>query len=171
LAIGAKVPGDQNYYARADQDPNLLMISQGSKDSLDRQLLALRDKNLLTFVTGEVKGLKIISGKTKVDLEKTGPANWRWVGRPDLKVRGDKVDKLVRDLHIARAKSFIEPPPKNLRPLGLVPRPMTEITVVTPGENQTLLLGTKKDDAVYARKGSGGAIVLVDASLAADPKL
>jgi Domain of unknown function (DUF4340) len=81
-------------------------------------------------------------------------------------VRGDKVDKLIRDLHIARAKNFLEPLPKNLRPLGLVPRPMTEVTVVTPGGNQTLLLGTKKDDALYARKGGGGSIVLVDASLA-----
>jgi hypothetical protein len=165
LAIGAKVPGDQNYYARADQDPHLLMISQGSKDSLDRQLLALRDKSLFAFVTGEVKGLKIVTGKTKVDLEKTGPQAWRWVGRPDFQVRGDKVEKLLRDLHLAQAKNFLEPPPKNLLALGLVPRLTTEVTVVTPAGNQTLFLGIKKDDAVYARKGPDGPIVLVDATL------
>ena len=48
-------PGDQNYYARQDQDPQVLMISVGSKDSLDRQLLALRDKVLLAFITDEVR--------------------------------------------------------------------------------------------------------------------
>jgi hypothetical protein len=165
LDIGAKVPGDQNYYVRKDHDPHLLMISQGSKDSLDRRLLALRDKSLLTFITEEAKGLKIKTGKTLVDLEKVGPQNWRWVGRPDFKVRGDKVERLLRDLHIARAKDFPEPPPKNLRALGLVPPFQTEITVVTPGGNQTLFLGAKKGEAVFARKGVEGPIVLVDATL------
>jgi hypothetical protein len=168
LAVGAKVPGDQNYYVLADQDPRLLMIGQGSKDALDRQLLALRDKSLLAFITGEVKGLKIVTGKTPINLEKTGPASWRWVGRPDFKVRGDKVDKLVRDLHLARAKNFLEPPPKNLRALGLVPPQMTEITVVTAAGSQTLWLGAKQGEAAYARKGVGGPIVLVEASLTGD---
>jgi hypothetical protein len=163
LAIGAKVPGDQNYYVLKDQDAHLLMISQGSKDSLDRQLLALRDKTLLTFISGEVKGLRIRTGKTAVDLEKTGPQTWRWVGRPDFRVRGDKVEKLLRDFHLARAKNFIEPPPKNLKALGLVP-PL-EITVVSPAGKQTLFLGAKKGDAAYARKGAGGPVVLVDATL------
>jgi Domain of unknown function (DUF4340) len=165
LDIGAKVPGDQNYYARRDQDPHLLMISQGSKDSLDRRLLALRDKSLLTFISDEVKGLKIKTGKTLVDLEKAGPQSWRWVGRPDFRVRGDHVEKLLRDLHIARAKDFLEPPPQNLRALGLVPSLQTEITIVTPGGNQVLFLGAKKGEAVIARKGVGGPIVLVDATL------
>jgi predicted XRE-type DNA-binding protein len=165
LDIGAKVPGDQNYYVRRDQDPHLLMISQGSKDSLDRQVLALRDKSLLTYISDEVKGLKIKTGKTVVNLEKVGPQNWRWVGRPDFRVRGDHVEKLLRDLHIAQAKDFIEPPPKNLRALRLVPPLQTEITVVTPTGNQTLFLGAKKGEEAYARKGPGGALVLVDATL------
>ena len=121
LVIGAKVPGDQNYYVLRDQDPHLLTISMGSKDSLDRQLLALRDKTVLPFIMGEVKGLKVKSPKTVVALEKTGPQTWGWVGRPDFRVRGDRVEKLLRDLHIARAKNFIEPPPKKLEALGLVP--------------------------------------------------
>jgi hypothetical protein len=165
LILGAKVPGDQNYYVRADEDPHLLMVSQGSKDSLDRQVLALRDKTLLAFITDEVKGLKIVTGKTTVDLEKTGPSSWRWVGRPDFRVRGDKVEKLLRDLHLARAKNFLEPPPKNLRPLGLVPRQMSEITVITFAGNQTLFLGAKKGEEVFARKGADGPLVLADATL------
>jgi hypothetical protein len=166
LAVGAKVPGDRHYYALRDQDPHLFTISQGSKDSLDRPLLALRDKSLLTFITDEVKGLKVTSRKITVTLEKTGPQTWRQVGRPDFRVRGDRVDKLLRDLHIARAKNFLEPPPKKLEPLGLVPDRRTAVTVATPTGDQTLFLGTKKDGAVYARIGAGGPLVMVDASLA-----
>jgi hypothetical protein len=72
----------------------------------------------------------------------------------------------LRDLHIARVRSFLEPPPKKLAALGLVPDHQTEITVATPAGDQTLWLGTKKDDAVYARLGANGPVVLVDAALA-----
>ena len=166
LVIGAKVPGDQNYYALRDQDQQLFTISMGSKDSLDRQLLALRDKTLLAFILGEVKGLKVKNPKGTLDLEKTGPQTWVWVGRPDFRVRGDRVEKLLRDLHIARAKNFIEPLPKKLAPLGLEPDRRTEITVATSAGDRTLWLGAKKDDAVYARLGVEGDVVLAYASLA-----
>jgi hypothetical protein len=166
LTVGAKAPGDQNYYALRDQDPRLFTISMGSKDSLDRQLLALRDKTLLAFITGEVKGLKVKGPKLAVTLEKTGPRTWRWVGRPDFRVRGDRVEKLVREIHIARARDFLEPPPKNLAALGLVPDRRTEITVVTPAGDRTLWLGAKKADALYARKSPEGPVMLVDATLA-----
>ncbi len=166
LAIGAKVPGGESYYVLRDRDPHLLMITVGSKDSLDRNLLALRDKILLAFISDEVKGLKIKTGKTEVDLEKTGPLTWRWVGRPDFKVRGDRVDRLLRDLHLARAKNFLEETPGQSAALGLVPGRQTEITVLTSAGNPTLCLGAKKDDTVYARQGAAGPVLLVDAALA-----
>jgi hypothetical protein len=166
LAVGAKAPGGQNYYALRDQDPSLLTISTGSKDSLDRQLLALRDKTLLAYSVGEVKGLRVKGPKTSVVLEKTGPQTWRQEGHPDFRVRGDRVEKFLRDLQMARVRNFLEPPPKKLAALGLVPDHRTEITVKTPAGDQSLWLGTKKDDTVYARLGADGPVVLVDAALA-----
>jgi hypothetical protein len=188
VAFGAKAPGDQHYYALRDGDRHLLTISLGDKDTLDRQLLALRDKTVLAFITGEVKGLKVkdpgfknpegknpkgkgpkVKGPaTAVVLEKTGPQTWGRVGRPDFRVRGDRVEKLVRDIHGARARTFVEPLPKKLADLGLTPDHQIEITVVTPAGDQTLYLGAKKSDAVYARIGAAGPVVLVDATLAGE---
>ena len=165
LTVGTKVPGNQGYYALKDQDPHLLMISTGSKDSLDRQLLALRDKTLLSFITAEVKGLRLKSGMTTVSLEKADPQTWRWVERPDFPVRGDRVERLLRELHLARIKDFLEAPPKNLRAVGLASRGQTEVTVVTPAGDQTLVLGVKTGEAVYARKGADGPVVLTEAAL------
>ena len=72
----------------------------------------------------------------------------------------------MRDLHDARARNFLEPPPKKLADLGLAPDHQIEITVMTPAGDQILRLGAKKDDAVYARIGAAGPVVLVDAALA-----
>jgi hypothetical protein len=163
LVIGAKVPGDQNYYVLRDQDPHLLTIPMGSKDSLDRQLLALRDKTLLPFILSEVKGLRVKNPKSTLTLEKTDPQTWVWVGRPDFRVRGDRAEKLLRFLLPAKTPGAL---PKKLTTLDLDPKRRTEITVTTPAGDLTLWLGAKKDDAVYARLGAEGAVVLVDASLA-----
>jgi len=166
LALGSQVPGARGYYALKDQEPGVLLISSGSKDSLDQGLPALRDKTLLTFNPGEVKVLKIKTGKTQVDLEKTGAQTWRWTGRQDFKVRADRVEALLRQLHASRVKEFLDQPPKNLRTLGLAPPPPTEVTVVTGKGSETLWLGARKDSGVYARNGMDGPVVLVDQGLA-----
>ncbi|HZE21980.1 MAG TPA: DUF4340 domain-containing protein, partial [Desulfobaccales bacterium] len=101
---------------------------------------------------------------TSADLEKTGPQTWRWVGRPHFRVRGDRLEKFIRDLHLVRVQNFLKEPPGNLKALGLVPGRQTEITVVTPTGNQTLFLGVPKGKEMYARKGQNGPVVLVDAS-------
>ncbi len=165
LALGNQVPGARDYYALKDQEPNVLLISTSSKDSLDRNLPALRDKTLLAFDPGEVKAVKLGDGKTRVELEKTGPQAWRWVGREAFKVRPDRVDALLRQLHAARIKEFPEQLPKNYRSLGLAPRARVEVTLVTAKGSETLLLGTVSDRGVYARKGADGPVVLVDQSL------
>ena len=77
-------------------------------------------------------------------LEKTGPQTWRWVGHPDFRCAGDRLEKLLRDIHDARARNFIEPLPKKLADLGLAPDRQIEITVVTPAGDQVLWLGAEK---------------------------
>jgi hypothetical protein len=165
LEIGSKVPGTRGYYSRLGQSPDILLISTASKDSLDRTLQALRDKTLLTFQTSEVKAIKLRSGKTEVDLDKTGPQAWRWVGRPDFRVRSDRVESLLRELHAARVKEFLAQPPKNLGRLGLAPRPKYEVTLVTGKGTTNLWLGITKDQGVYASRGPEGPVVLVDQRL------
>ncbi len=99
-------------------------------------------------------------------LSKTGPQTWSWAGHPDIRVRGDRVEKLLRDLHITRSKTFWSPLPRSWSLLGLVPDKRTEITVATSAGDRTLWLGAKKGRWGYARLGAGGAVVLVDAALA-----
>lgn len=169
LAVGSQAPGTQDYYyALKDQEPEVLLLRAAAKDSLDRDLTALRDKTLLAFEVAQVKEVKIRTGKTRVDLEKTGPQTWRWTGREDFKVRTDRVETLLRQLHAARVKEFPEQLPKNYRAIGLGPKAQSEITLVTAGGLERLLLGVVQESGMYVRKGPDGPVVLVDKSLADD---
>jgi hypothetical protein len=167
LAVGGQVPGGRDYYALKDQSPNVLLINTASKESLDRSLTNLRDKTLLAFEPGEVKEVKIKTGRLRVDLEKAGPKVWRWTGKEDFQVRSDRVEALLRQLHDARIKEFPEQLPKNYRSIGLT-RPQAEVTLVTAKGSETLQLGSAKDDVIYVRKGEDGPVVLVGPKLAED---
>lgn len=165
LVMGNKAPGGRSYYVLKDQDPDVLLISIGSKDALDRPIVTLRDKTLLTFISREVKAITIKTGKGEVQLERTGPQAWRRAGREGFRVRPDRVEKLLRELNASRIKDFLTETPKDLQAAGLAPQPQVEVTVVTEKGPETLGLGAKKDGGVYARRGTGGQLVLVDPDL------
>ena len=129
--MNGAAPAGAGYYILKDKGPNILIIPMAVKDSLDQQLTALRNKSLWAFDPAQVKSLKIRMDKTQVDLEKTGATAWRWVGRPNFRVRADRVDQLLSQLSEAQITAF-PPAPKDLKAAGLAPPAKTEVTITTP---------------------------------------
>jgi hypothetical protein len=165
LSLGARAPGGVGYYALRDQDPRVLVISANHKESLDRPLIALRDRTLFSFDAEQVKTLKLRRGATLVDLEKTGPQSWRWVGRPQFAVRRDRVEDLLRQLHIARVQEFVAEAPRDLRPYGLGQPPVEVVVGLKDQGQERLALGARHQKDYYARKLPGGPVILVGAGL------
>ena len=157
LALGATSPA-KGYYVRKDDSPNVLIIANQHRDPLDQHLAALRDKTLWTFDPKQVTALKLRTGKTQVDLEKRDAA-WTWTGRPNFRVRPDRVDQLLRQLSEARITGFPEAP-KDLKAAGLA-QPETEVSLTTPQGPQTLSIGARAKEGYYARVGAQGPVVQV----------
>ena len=165
LIVGAKAPGGRSYYAFRDQERRVLLISAADKESLDRPLIALRDKTLLAFKEDQVKALKFRVDHQQVEFSRTGPRSWRWLGHEGAAVRTDRVEALLRQLQFARARDFVAESPDNLAAYGLAPRPQGEVTVELEKTAALLYLGSKAKDGVYARQGTSGPVLLVDADL------
>jgi hypothetical protein len=161
VVLGESVPGGRGYYARKDDDPAVFVINTGARESLNQQVLSLRDKTLWAFDPTQVKSIKIRTDKTVVDLEKTDAGAWRRVGRADFKVRTGRVEELLRQLQRARIIDFPQAEPKDLRAAGLAPQAKTEVTLVTPKGAESLFLGagTGSGSEVYARQGGQGQVV------------
>lgn len=168
LVIGSATPGNMGYYAYRDQDSrHLLLINPGNKASLDRPLADLRDKTIFTYTPAKAKSLHIkLAGAPAVLLEKEAGGSWRWVGREKFPMRGDRVEALLRFLHTARAKEFVNDAPKKLASYGLAP-PLGEVAVVQDKEPERLLLGAKAKGGDYARKAPSGPVVVTDKDLLA----
>jgi hypothetical protein len=161
LALGSQAPGTQSYYVRKDQSPNIFLITSVNKDDLDPKLAALRDKTLWPFKPDQVKSIKIQSGKTQVELEKSGPQTWRWVGRPEFRVRHDRVKFLLQRLSETEIMDFSPTPPKDLKAAGLGPQAQTTVILATPQGAETLFLGGDSPKGNYARLGTKGSLVQV----------
>ena len=170
LLVGNPTPGNQGFYLLKDQNKDVLVISAADKQSLDRPLTALRDKRLVDFPVNQVKGLKIRIGSSQVDLEKTTPATWKWLGRDQFKVRTDRVESLLRRLDLARIKEFVSETPtsKDLAAFGLAPKSKGEVTIEQEKQTATILLGDPRKEDIYARKGSTGPVFLMEDRLKKD---
>ena len=164
LALGSPAPGGRGFYVRKGESPNILLVAAGVRDALDQPLDALRDKTLWAFDPGRVKSLQLRTAKTQVSLTKTAAGTWRWEGRPDFRVRPDRVEQLLRRLSEARITRF-PPAPKDLKAVGLAPRAPTEVSVATPQGVQTLFIGARVKEGYYARVGDQGPVVQVGLSV------
>jgi hypothetical protein len=160
LVVGKKSPGEQGYYARRDQDPRVLIIDAAAKESLDRSLSDLRNRALFDFSADKVKVLRVKTGSSQVVLEKKGNS-WTWVGRENVKIYPDRLERLLRFLSLARVKEFVPEPQKDPKVYGLAPA-VLEITVGTDKGEQHLFLGSRQKDACYARQGDQAPVVLVE---------
>jgi hypothetical protein len=162
LDVGKKSPGEQGYYARRDQGPRVLIIKTADKESLDRSLADLRNRALFNFVADQVKSLKVKTGSSQVVLEKKDHS-WTWVGRENIKIDKDRLERLLRYLSMARVKEFVPGPikEKDLKTYGLAP-PAVEITVATDKGEQSLFLGARKRDECYARQTDQTPVVLTE---------
>jgi hypothetical protein len=165
LALGAETPGGRAWYALKDQGPEVLVISGHRKDSLDKSLLALRDKTLLAFSPDKVAALKITTDDGVTLLEKTGPGAWRQAGQDDFKVRGDRVETLLRQLQMGRIKDFPAEPPE-LRDVGLAPEPAVQVALRLDSGQVVLSLGDKQGARLYGRGNLSGPVVQVEPDLA-----
>lgn len=168
LAIGLATPGEMGFYAVQDQAPrHLLVINAGNKESLDRPEKDLRDRAIFAYTPDNVKSLHLKTpGAADVQLDKVAPKSWRWVGREKFPVRGDRVEELLRSLHLAKVKDFVADAPKDLKSYGLTP-PRGEVAVIQDKEPERLFLGEKAKEGGYARKASGGPVVVTDKDLLA----
>jgi hypothetical protein len=167
LLVGAKAPGERYYYVLRDQEPQVLLVNAGDKESLDRSLTALRDKTLMTFQEDQVKAVRLRVDHQKAELSRDG-SRWRWAGHEETAVRPDRVQALLRQLQYARVREFVAEAPGNPASYGLAPRPQGEVVLETEKTKLTLYLGGKTKDGVYARLGTSGPVVLVDKDLPAN---
>jgi hypothetical protein len=161
LRIGAKAPVGNHYYASADQQNRVVLITASQQQSLNKSLFDLRRKEFFDVDKGEVNTVAIERADDELIIKKGDNQRWQSEAKPEVKIKTSKVDTLLNRLLWLRATRFLDKEVDTISQLGLAPAKI-RVSLSTKQHTQSLLLGdSTKDHSVYAKGDGLAGIALV----------
>lgn len=149
LEAGEENPFDGSFFARAGGGP-VVSVGGEARFALEKDLLDLREKQLLPVEENAVSRLEVKGPKLAFALERSG-AGWRLAAPVSERADEGTVGRLLAALRGLRAARFVDVPGPG-RDYGL-DRPRWHVRLVGPGETvRTLALG-----APAAGRGTGAS--------------
>jgi hypothetical protein len=107
LLIGDETPTGGGFFAKLDGQPKVFTLYSGTKTSFDKGAKDLRDKRLLTFDSGKLTRVSLISKGQTVEFGKNNNNEWQIVQPRPLRADNGQVEELVRKLTDARMDTSI----------------------------------------------------------------
>ena len=166
LLIGDQSPLGHDLYGMLEGEGRVLLIS-AFRDSLERKVYDLRDKTLLQFKVGEVESIQLIREDETFKLQHNDQG-WKFADEAGLKSDADEVQNFLYSALRGQPKAFIDEQPESLSKYGL-DKPRIKLVVklksATEEKEETLLIGSKKEDEGYYAKSNAANVVLVSDKL------
>ncbi|MES2309484.1 MAG: DUF4340 domain-containing protein [Verrucomicrobiota bacterium] len=171
LIIGRKIAVNDLYYARKSSDKNapVELISSFSRNNFDKKLNDLRSKDILKFVSTDVRkiSLKQSKGETPIAEEKELTLEKdQWSLQKPIKARADReqINSWISNALGLKVIRFVSDDSSNLSIYGLS-SPKSQIAFGFDGKSdQTLLIGSTATDQateVYAKRLQSNTIFTV----------
>lgn len=169
VGFGELNPAKTSYYVRVGEKPELYLVADTLKNSLDKTLFDLRDKTVVAVAAPDVDQIAYTVKGQEIQMKREGTDKWALVKPEKMRVKSSLVNSDLRSLTNLTAQDIIDQPQKEGDPYGL---DNPELSVLLSGEKRqlTLLVGKpveKKDKAQtltpdrYARvKGSDTVYVI-----------
>lgn len=152
LGLGEKSPIGGSFFALLPGGKEVAVVSAALGDLELKDLLALRDKSLLSFDPWKVKSLTIERGPETIALEK--PADgWKVVRPVEAPADGPTVTDLLSAVDRMRAARFVteKAADADLKTYGLA-TPAARMTILQEGwdASRTIVFGAAADKTRYA---------------------
>ncbi|MEJ2716619.1 MAG: DUF4340 domain-containing protein [Deltaproteobacteria bacterium] len=171
VSFGKKNPVKTSYYVRVNHAPDLLLVADTLKNSLNKTSFYLRDKTVVAVAPEDVDRIVIKTKGKETELERQGPKKWRMTKPKEMKVKKSFVEADLRSLTNLEAKRIIDDPGKDVAAFGLE---SPEMTVLLAGKKlqQALVIGNPVKETVgtssatpdrYARIKGRHTVYVIDA--------
>lgn len=170
LAFGGGTPVGFNVFVKRGDADAVYTAASGIKDAVNKSLLDLRDRKILTFADADVQRVEIESDELAATVERepeSADGIVRWTLTEPLAASADAgtIAELLRRLRTSNATSFAADAPddEQLASFGL-DEPQATVRLWTGDDAaRTLLIGAATDDATgyYARREGSDAVMIV----------
>ncbi len=123
-------------YVEADEHPQLLLVYADLADDLNKDVMDLRDKTILSFANNDVTAVKVQS-KSAANFEAHKNKDGQWMLQAPAGVEADRgeIDSILWSLDDLSATAFEEEEPQDLQKYGLTV-PEAVITLTIRGQSQ-----------------------------------
>lgn len=160
LVVGGVTPVGGGKYLSLGSDPaRVFTVDSGDLYGLVPTLIELRDKRLLRAATGSVDELTVRVRGELVAHAKRSDTGWQIVEPEAAPGDGDKIQRTLDELALARATDFADSPGK-LETYGLA-KPEIELWLHTPDREERLALG-RAADKTWLRRGEEPVLLAVN---------
>lgn len=161
--IGGRTPVGGSVYVRRGGVASVLLTDASLKSSLQKDLTALRDKEILSARPDQIARLTIRTPKESLVLVKGEKEEWRPEAPTKAKTKQKAVSDYLTFLGQLRAKGFADDEAKSLKKYGL-DAPAVKISTADKEEKEleSLLLGGKAGPDYYAARGGSSTVYTID---------
>jgi hypothetical protein len=97
---------DGSVYVRRDTDPRVYSADGSVRYALEKDLYALRDKEVLGLDEASLKGLTVMAKANSYSLERDTDQSWRLTKPSAVRADGDRLKQVLQSLREQRALSF-----------------------------------------------------------------
>lgn len=163
ILFGGKRGEQDGVYAIVDSKGTVYSVDESILIKLEKDLTALRDKEILSARRDQIARLEIRTPKDSLVLAKGEKEEWR-VGEPKRgRAREGAVSDYLTLLSRLRANGFADDEAKDLRKYGLDSPSLKISTADKEGKGlETLLLGSKIGTEYYAAREGNAAVYTID---------
>jgi hypothetical protein len=166
LHLGSKTVAGQAQYVKASHLPDIYLVEAFTIKELDREVLALREKKVFSLTPDQIEGLKIGVGKKSLQLVKTAQG-WVEKGQPEKRLDKDRVESLILDLTLVKAKEFLEGEPES--PGWGLKEPAYRVRLTGGGKekrDEELWIGAEAEGkGFYARSGLHPSALIIEGTI------
>jgi len=156
ILFGSKREGHEEVYLVVDSKGTVYAVHESVLKQLEKDLTALRDKEILSFRQDQAAKVQIAAPKESLALAKGEKGEWRVEGPKKGKAQQGAVADYLTLLNRLKAKGFADDEAKDLKKYGL-DSPSLKISIADKDGKSlgTFLLGSKIGAEYYAgREGS-----------------
>jgi hypothetical protein len=166
LHIGDKNPVGDAYYTKKGDSPLVFLIAAGNMSVLNKGANELRRRQLFTFETPAVTGMRLNwRDGTQISVTKDPEGNWSTPEDPAMAIKKSKIENVLDQIRWLRAREFVAEPGDDLAAHGLASPQAALKLQLKDGRELTLLLGdeNKEQRRVTALSSDLPGIVLLEA--------
>ncbi len=165
IYFGNKREGKNEVYLVLDSKQTVYTVYESVLKQLNKEVNALRDKEVFAFSRDNVFKLGIQTPKDSLILAKGEKEEWQMEAPKKTMIKPAIADDYLAVLTKIRAKGFVEDEPRDIKKYGL-DSPSLKISLADrEGKNLgTLLVGHRGGDGYYARREGNPSVFLLNES-------